>query len=115
MRPHELQDERSLAIHRVIADRISEDPSLLDRPRARVAEWRTRRHMNPKYVEAWDALLHGPIETLRAVLLDPGERAVALRHVSPFAGIIDTGTRTRIWREVRERLEADAERAASPQ
>ncbi len=108
MGPHELHDRRSLAIHVVIARRIQADPGLLGKARARVAEWQRSRTMNPKYPRAWAALLHGPLETLIEVLLDPGEAATALRHVSPFAGIVEAETRDRIWREVKERLESES-------
>lgn len=115
MRPHQLQDERSLAIHRLVAERIREDPRLLEAPRKRVAEWILRGHMNPKYPRAWAALLDGPIDKLMSVLNDPGERATALRHASPFAGVIDFRTRERVWREIKERLEAEQRaRSATP-
>jgi hypothetical protein len=63
--------------------------------------------MNPKYPSAWAALLDGSVEKLIEVLLDPGEAATELRHVSPFAGIVDVETRNRIWRDVKERLELE--------
>jgi hypothetical protein len=106
MGPHELHDRRSLAIHALIAERIRADPGLLEKPRARVAEWQRSCTMNPKYPKAWAELLAGPVERLIEVLLDPGEAATELRHVSPFAGIIDTETRDRVWREVKEQLQA---------
>jgi len=107
MGPHELHDRRSLAIHQLIAERIRADPSLLDRARARVTEWQRSCTMNPKYPSAWAALLDGSVEKLIEVLLDPGEAATELRHVSPFAGIVDVETRNRIWRDVKERLELE--------
>lgn len=107
MSPHELHDRRSLAIHALIAERIRADPGLLERPRGRVAEWLRSPTMNPRYARAWAELLDGPLEALIAVLLDPGEVATDLRHVSPFAGIVDMQTRDRIWREVKLRLEAE--------
>jgi hypothetical protein len=114
MGPHELHDQRSLAIHRLVAERIRADHSLLAEPRRRVAEWQRACTMNPKYPQAWSVLLNGPIETLVEVLLDPGEVATELRHVSPFAGIIDMETRERIWREVKQRLESQARVATVP-
>jgi hypothetical protein len=67
--------------------------------------------MNPKYPQAWSELLNGPVERLLEMLVDPSEAATELRHVSPFAGIVDMATRERIWREVKERLDLQ-ERAA---
>ena len=100
--PHRLNDLRSLAIHRLIAERIEADPSLLERPRARVRAWREAGSVHPYYLQAWADLLDGPIEEVLAVLRDEGERATDLRHNSPFAGIIDQSTRLRIWKEARD-------------
>ena len=113
MEPHRLHDERSLAIHAVVAERIRADPSLLEIPRKRVAEWQRTCTMNPKYPQAWSELLSGPIERLLAVLVDTGEAAIELRHVSPFAGLVDMATRERIWREVKERLDVQGRTAAA--
>jgi hypothetical protein len=112
MGPHSLHDERSLAIHKLVAERIRADPSVLDVPRKRVAEWQRTCTMNPKYPQAWTEMLNGPIDRLLDLLVDPGEWATELRHVSPFAGMIDMATRERVWREVKERLLLQ-ERAAS--
>jgi hypothetical protein len=105
MGPHTLHDRRSLAIHELVAEKVRADPRVLDAARKRVAEWRRTCTMNPKYPEAWSDLLNGPVERLLQVLVDPGEAATELRHVSPFAGVVDMATRERIWREVKERLE----------
>ena len=107
MQPHTLHDRRSLAMHQVIAERIRSDPGLLEGPRARVADWQRSRTMNPEYPRRWAQLLNGPLDELIAVLLDPGDDATELRHVSPFAGIVDMQTRDRIYREVKGQLEAE--------
>ena len=99
---HELAEERSLAIHRVIAERIREDPRLIAGARSRVAGWLADGSVHREYAEAWHELLVGPADRLLDVLADPGERARALRQTSPFAGVVDARTRWRIWREVRE-------------
>lgn len=110
--PHQLQDDRSLAIHELVAHRLRKDPSLLAQPRERLAAWRVARDMHQRYIDAWDELLNGPLERLLAFLVERSEWATAMRHASPFAGIIDFRTRDRIWTEVRDRLEA-ADRAAA--
>src|SRR5262245_27120957 len=55
--PHSLHDQRSLAIHRLVAERIRADPRVLDGPRQRVADWQRACTMNPKYPQAWNDLL----------------------------------------------------------
>ncbi len=100
---HRLNDLRSLAIHAVVADRIRAEPGLLERPRARVREWLETGSTHPHYAQAWAELLNGPLDQLLALLRDEGERAIALRHCSPFAGIVDPRSRWRIWRDVEAR------------
>ena len=104
MNLHELAEERSLAIHRVVADRLRQDPRLVDAARTRVAGWLDDGSVHAVYAEAWRELLSGPIERLLETLIDPSERARALRQCSPFAGVVDPRTRWRIWREVRAGL-----------
>ncbi len=108
MHAHRLAEERSLALHRVIADAIESDPSIVERALERVREWKQAGVAHPFYVESWERLLSGPDSELRRTLLDPSEEARALRQMTPFAGCVDPRTRWRIWREVRERLDRSA-------
>ncbi len=101
MDPHELAEERSLAIHRSVAERLRDDPRLIAAARMRVEGWLADHSVHPSYASAWHELLSGPSERLFAMLSDTGERARALRQCSPFAGVVDPRTRWRIWREVR--------------
>ena len=104
MRPHQLQDECSLAMHSLIAARLRDQPGLLTEPRARAASWLSDHSVHPTYALAWAELLAGPLERLLGALVDPGETATALRHCSPFAGLLDQRTRWQVYREVRGRL-----------
>jgi hypothetical protein len=110
--PHTLHDRRSLAIHELVAQRVRQDPAVLEVPRQRVREWGRAGTMNPKYPQAWSDLLDGPIDRLLEVLVEPSEWATELRHVSPFAGLIDMATRERVWRDVKHQLHLE-ERAAA--
>ncbi len=102
---HRLAEERSLAFHRAVADKIASDPETLERARARVREWVASGDVAPYYAREWDEILSRPLEDIRAKLVEDSERARALRQVTPFAGAIDPRTRWRIWREVREAME----------
>jgi hypothetical protein len=103
--PHELAEERSLAIHRVVAERLRTDPALVAAARTRVEGWLADGSVHPAYARDWQALLDGDLAVLLATLSDSGERARALRQCSPFAGVVDPRTRWAIWREVREQVE----------
>lgn len=105
---HRLAEERSLALHRLIAEMIASDPSQIERARVQLRRWREKGTMHPHYADQWASLLDGPFEDLRRVLVDEGEHARALRQNTPFAGVVDPRTRWRIWREVRERMSESA-------
>jgi hypothetical protein len=102
---HRLAEERSLAFHRAVADRLAAEPELLDRARARVRSWIESGEVAPYYARAWEEILSRLPSEVCAFLVEDSERAHALRQVTPFAGAIDPRTRWRIWREVREAME----------
>jgi hypothetical protein len=81
--------------------RVAADPSLLDRARARVAEWRRERSVAELYVEAWEAVLALPLPELTSRVLDSTQEAIDRRQVSPFAGILPPRERWEILRQAR--------------
>lgn len=106
MDAHRLGEERSIAMHSVIAERLRHDPSVLDRAVARVEQWLRDGSVAATYASAWSEWLRLPVSELAARMVDPGERARAMRQASPFAGALDPRERWRIRREVRARLES---------
>ncbi len=101
---HRLAEERSLAYHQLVCERLAADPLLLQHARGHVERWRDQGLLHPEYADAWSHILALPAEARKAAILDPGERGRALRQVTPFAGAVDPRTRWRVWREVRERF-----------
>jgi hypothetical protein len=97
---HSLAEERSLALHRAIAERLRSDPRILERARERVRRWAESGGAHPDYVDAWEVVLSRPPEGIAAFLVDPGEHARALRQASPFAGSLTPRERWSIWRAV---------------
>ena len=112
MDPHRLAEARSLAYHRVIAERLAADATLRARARARVASWRTTGEVHLTYVAAWEQALASSTDDLARLLTDPGEEARTLRQSSPFAGALSPRERWAIWREVGERAREQARTAA---
>ena len=98
---HELAEARSLALHRVVAERLKGDPAVLDRAKQRIDEWLRLGQPHPEYALAWRDLLTGPLDALLAVLTDGSERARSLRQVTPFAGVVSPRERWALWRETR--------------
>lgn len=103
MDPHRLAEERSIALHLAVAERLRRDPRLIERARSRVDRWLATQEVHPTYARAWAELLERPLEELCSAIVDRGEKARALRQCSPFAGVLDAPTRWKIWREVTQR------------
>jgi hypothetical protein len=99
---HRLAEERSLALHRLIAERVRDEPSLLERARDRVRSWLADGSVARPYAEQWAALLEAPPGAVAQALVDPSEAARALRQVSPFAGAVGPRERWQVWRRVRD-------------
>jgi hypothetical protein len=95
----EVNERRSIALHRLVGERLVANPELVDAARQRVNQWMADASIHHAYGEAWRQLLTGPAELLLAALVDPGEHARTLRQCSPFAGVLDPKTRWRVWRE----------------
>jgi len=70
-----LAEERSLALHRLIAERLREDPALLDAARERVRRWLAAGPVPRPAAEAWRVALEGSLEDVVATLVDPASIA----------------------------------------
>jgi hypothetical protein len=101
MRTHQEIDARSLAMHRLVAEKVRRDPALLDRARRTLQRWRDPS--NPTRAEPWLAewqrLLDLGLEPTLATLAEDSERAAALRQCSPFTGILTPAERFEFLRE----------------
>jgi hypothetical protein len=101
---HRLAEERSLAYHRVIAERLRHRPEVLDKARQRVQSWLASEVGAPFYARKWADILAGDISSIAAFLVERSELADELRQSTPFAGALDPQERWKIWRETRDRF-----------
>lgn len=90
--------ERSLALHREVAERLRRDPRLLEFAKTRVQRWFEDGSAHRSWAIAWSEVLEGGLDEVVALLIDRSERAHDLRQVSPFAGVLDARTRWEILR-----------------
>lgn len=97
---HQLAAARSLAYHRVVAERLRADASILNAARARVARWLLESQTF--YALRWREVLAGDVDAVAAVLTERSERAAELRQSSPFAGVLSPAERWHIWRLTRD-------------
>ena len=100
---HRLAEERSVAYHRVIAERLLEQPKVLEMARRRVQSWLSNSGA-PPYARKWEEILAGAPSSIAAFLIERSERADELRQSTPFAGALTPQERWKIWRETRDRL-----------
>ncbi|MGA8261224.1 MAG: hypothetical protein WB783_13520, partial [Arenicellales bacterium] len=79
-------EQRILAEHRLIADRLR--PEVVDRARRNLRRWAARYapEERPGWMREWEELLDGDEDRLVVVLTSPSEDARRLRSSSPFAG-----------------------------
>ena len=102
MNGHRRIEERSLQLHRAVAEKLRRDSGVLDKARERVERWRRDGSVHPRYAEAWQRVLSLSPEEVSQRLADPGETMCALRQCSPFAGALEPRERWRILRQARE-------------
>lgn len=103
--PHRLAELRSLALHRAIAQRLVDQPELIDAARSRVLAWRSSGHLSEAHARAWAAILSGTIGEIIAFITADTEVARELRQSTPFAGALSPRARWAIWSAVREEVE----------
>ncbi len=97
--PTTREDRRSLALHEAIAERLLENPEGVLRRARRTLALAMKRHPGARaLLEEWDFVLGLPLPDLVEVLRDPRPRARELRQVTPFAGVLSAGERTRVYR-----------------
>jgi hypothetical protein len=107
MRTHPTLDARSLAMHRLVADKIRRDPALLAHVRQTLAHWRASVSINTlPYLDEWERIVAQGVDACLAVALEESERATALRQSSPFTGILTHQERFAFLRQWRDRHEA---------
>ena len=104
MNAHRLAEERSVAYHSLIAERLPSQPEVLARARRRVQGWLEAGKTAPFYARKWAEILNGDVPSIAAFLSERSELADELRQSSPFAGALKPEERWRIIRETRERF-----------
>jgi hypothetical protein len=94
---HSRLDERSLAMHQLIAAKVQADPALLDKARENVRRWQVSEGSPKLALAEWEQILDGPVNQVAQFLAERSERATRLRQSSPFAGILTEAERGTIY------------------
>ena len=94
MRSHQQLDDRSLALHRLVAAKLRRDPELFADARATLQRWRTVVCSSSQpYLEEWERLFERGPEACLALAVEESERAAALRQCSPLACLLSNQER----------------------
>jgi hypothetical protein len=94
---HSRVDERSLAMHQLIAKKVQADPALLGKAWDNLRRWQQIEGSPKLALAEWQQILSAPLEQLTALLSERSERATWLRQSSPFAGILTAAERQAIY------------------
>ncbi|MEQ8716684.1 MAG: helix-turn-helix transcriptional regulator [Acidimicrobiales bacterium] len=101
--PMTREELQSHALHFAIAAKLSADPdAVIRRCRRNIARMRDVNPHAARLLDEWDRILDRPVREIVARMLDPGEHARELRHVSPFAGLLSARERAAVLRSARD-------------
>jgi hypothetical protein len=89
-------EERSIALHEAIAQRLREKPELLELARENLDRWIEMSGETPAW-RSWKRILGEPLDAIIQLLVSPDERSRELRQSSPFCGILSQKERWRIY------------------
>jgi hypothetical protein len=98
--------ERSIALHAAVAERLVEDPAILDRARRKLAEWISQGGRSVALLRRWQDILARSPREVAQFLTARTEESAWLRSASPFAGVLDPRARLEILRRVRRQQTA---------
>jgi hypothetical protein len=97
---HNRLDERSLALHKLVAEKLKADPSLVEIAKENIQRWGTE---DRPALKEWDNLLKKGVSYIISFLQERSENATRLRQSSPFAGVLSENERLGIYEAFRSR------------
>ena len=97
LRGHQRLDQRSLALHRAIAEKLRANPSLLQIARDNLERWAATAGRSQPYFDAWREILDRPLEEVITLICQDSERMTAMRQATPFAGVLSPAERWAIY------------------
>lgn len=99
---HRTIEARSLAMHCLIARKIEADRRLLTVARRNLEKWIARYGEGaPRALQEWREILGRPWPEIAALITDADEAAARLRQSSPFAGVLTSAERRRVYEAFR--------------
>lgn len=111
------RDQRSLAMHRLIAERVRADPALLLRAQETLARWQGRDSVsraNPWLAE-WSSLLASGVDAALAAVLEESSKGESLRNWSPLSVLLPNQERLTFLRDWEAAMQREREARAQSQ
>ena len=105
MNKQRLIEQRILAQHRIIAQRLLADPEPIIQSAANnLRRWSERYgdDERPCWMEQWRQLLTAPPTVIAHLLTARSEEANRLRSSSPFAGVLSPRERWALYRDIQD-------------
>ena len=97
LRGHERIDQRSIALHRAIAQKLLEKPEFLEVAQGNLERWMAGESRSKPYFESWKRLLARPLAELIPLLTEDSEAMRAMRQTTPFTGVLTPRERWAIY------------------
>jgi len=94
---HSRLDERSLVLHKRVAEKLLDNPALLDRARGNLRRWQESHGASSLALAEWERILTGTADQVARFLVERSEKATRLRQSSPFTGILTEPERLAIY------------------
>ena len=94
---HSRIEERSLAMHRLIAEKLRSEPASLAKALDNLQRWRDSEGSPKPVLAEWEQVLSGPVGQVIEFITERSERATRLRQSSPFAGFLTAAERKTIY------------------
>src|SRR4051812_41544246 len=99
LRGHQRIDQRSLALHRAIAEKLRREPELLEIARDNLDRWSLMAGRSQPYWDAWRAILARPLPQIIEAMTEESEQMTAMRQATPFAGVLTPAERWAIYEQ----------------
>lgn len=101
-----VSDYRSLALHKAVAQKIEQDPSLLQKAIDNIERWKKQNNYSQPYLDEWLEHINLGLQHLLVFMQEKTEEAARLRSSSPFVGIITQEERDEIFRKYNDKRSA---------
>lgn len=93
---HKELDRRSLELHKLYANKIRENPALLEKAKATLSRWQAIADGtgSESTIQEWYDILNLPLCEILEFITSDSERATRLRQSNPFPGLLSREERT---------------------